>query len=258
MVKYEIKYLGKPRKVSSLGKGQINTVVIVQARMGSTRFPGKSLKKINGKTLIGILFDFLKLSDQINSLVLATTLEAKDDELASEASDIGWIVFRGSEKDVLGRFYQAAKSFQLNNNDIIVRITGDDIFPDISILDALLVDFKRVSEHYVFASSNFVERLPYGSDFEMFNFEALVAADSKAQKSFDREHVTPYIKDNLDEFPAVSFEFEEDATDCSVSIDFPEDLQVAEGLYNHLQCCYSQREILQETIKFLRNRNLAK
>ena len=132
----------------------IKTLAIVQARMGSSRFPGKVLKEINGKYLIQILLYRLSLSKKIDKIVLATTKKAEDDKLANEVNKLGFDVFRGSENNVLSRYYNAAKKYQ---PDTIIRVTGDCPIIDPELVDKIISSYQKNNVDYI---SNVDPNLP--------------------------------------------------------------------------------------------------
>ena len=122
----------------------IKVLAIVQARMSSKRLPGKVLKKINGISLIEILFHRLSKSSQIDKIILATSTNEENNTLSEQIKNIGFDVFRGSEKDVLCRFYQAAKQY---NPQTIVRITGDCPIIDPDLVDEVIDFFYQDPVH---------------------------------------------------------------------------------------------------------------
>ena len=215
--------------------GDKKVVAIVQARMGSSRFPGKSLSKIGKHPIIKYLYDQLQYSTTLTHFVLATTRQEKDDDLALVAENIGWQVFRGDENDVLSRYYDAAITVGCSENDFIVRVTGDDIFPDPEMLDNMV---KMLAKHHHpihHVSNNRKLSFPYGSDIEVFTMWALSEAQQSANTLHQREHVTPYIRSNSDLFPFLSLEQDQDYSHISLSIDHPKDLARAQELMAILQ-----------------------
>ena len=164
-------------------------VAIVQARMGSTRLPGKVLKKIVGIPAIEILLARLSRSELINEICLATSHNVENDQLCNAIEKIGYRVIRGSETDVLARFWDAAEA---TSADTVVRITGD-----CPVVDPKLVD--QVIEMYLNGHVDYVSNIdppsfPDGLDVEVFSRQSLEAANLGAQSDFDREHVTPFIR----------------------------------------------------------------
>jgi spore coat polysaccharide biosynthesis protein SpsF len=167
--------------------------IIIQARMGSTRLPGKVLKKIGNKTLLEHIFFRLKYLQHESIVVVATTTSPHDDAIVQLCIDHGMKYFRGSEKDVLERYYQCALE---NNFQDIVRLTADNPFTDIEELDNLIdLHLKSKSDY----CHSFTE-LPYGVGAEIFTINALENSFRHGKKSNHREHVNEYIQENQDLF----------------------------------------------------------
>jgi spore coat polysaccharide biosynthesis protein SpsF len=160
------------------------TAIVLQARMGSTRLPGKALRRIGDRTLIEHAVCRLQASGY--PVVLATTRKAEDDRLAFAATALGAHVFRGAEDDVLDRFAQAVRHFELHR---VVRATGDNPAVDIEAVGRTLALLDRTSASHVVEHG-----LPYGAAVEAIRASALLDAASAATEPYDREHVTPYLK----------------------------------------------------------------
>ena len=169
----------------------VNVLAIVQARMDSTRLPGKVLKEVNGKPLIEILFQRLSRSKEIDEIILATSKNLENDRLAETVEKLGFDVFRGSENDVLDRYYQAAKPY---SPKAVVRITGDCPIIDPQLVDKVISLYKESNVDY--ASNTDPPTYPDGLDTEVFSFAVLEAAHRQAEEPFEREHVTPFILAN--------------------------------------------------------------
>ncbi len=164
-------------------------VSVVQARLGSTRLPNKVMLPLGNSTIIKVLLERLKLSKMANKIILATTVNPLDSTLAEYVSNLNFPVFRGSENDVLDRYYQAAK---LHEADVIIRITGDCPLVDPSLVDMCVKKFISLGVDYY--SNTSPATFPDGLDIEIFSFSALEIAWKEAKSSFDREHVTPYFR----------------------------------------------------------------
>lgn len=166
----------------------MKTTVIIQARMGSTRLPGKVLKLILGQPILARMIDRVKLAKTLDQIIIATSTKSADSAIVRLAKKLNIAYFRGPETDVLSRYYQAAQKFSA---DPIVRLTGDCPLIDPSIIDQAVTAFKADSYDYV---SNVHRRsYPRGMDVEVFSFKALKTAWSTTRSSYDREHVTPFI-----------------------------------------------------------------
>ena len=143
---------------------------IIQARMGSTRFPGKVLRKVNGKSLLSHMISRVRLSDLIDDIIVATSMDQNDQQIVDEASLLNSKYFCGSENDVLSRYLDCAEKYNL---DVIVRLTGDCPLVDPKLIDELLLYFFDNKLDYA-SNCNLVScQLPDGFDVEVFSIEAL-------------------------------------------------------------------------------------
>jgi len=204
----------------------MNIVAIVQARMGSTRLPGKVLRPIIGKPMIELLLNRLSKSTEINEIVVATSEDTQDDELESLIKLLGYKCTRGSENDVLNRFYSSAKSLK---SDIIVRITGDCPLVDPELVDECIRAFKTSKVDYC-SLSNY----PDGLDTEVMSFFALSQANLHAKTNFDREHVTPFIR-NSSSFNKHILSCKQNLSGVRWSVDEPEDLTVVTNVFEYFK-----------------------
>ncbi|TSC87193.1 MAG: acylneuraminate cytidylyltransferase [Parcubacteria group bacterium Gr01-1014_8] len=201
-------------------------IAIIQARMNSSRMPGKILKEISGKPALWHLIENIRPSKQLTDIIVATTMNTADDVIADFTKENAVTCFRGSEENVLERFYEAAKSIGVKDSDIIVRITADDIFMDPYIIDALVTFFDSTYPYYRLVSNSFKPGFPYGLYFELFDFASLKDAYRNATTESQKEHVTPYIREHEETFPAIAIESKGvDLSDVYLSIDTVEDLE---------------------------------
>ena len=169
---------------------------IVQARMGSSRLPGKTLMKIDDKnTVLDFVINQLSYSKMIDKIIIATTNLKGDDIIEHFVKKYDIEFFRGNSDDVLDRYFQCAKNFSINT---IVRITADNPLIDPTIIDDLIKKF--LSNSYDYLSNAFIRTFPYGTEVEIFSFEALEKTWKNATKLFEREHVTPYFHNNPQSF----------------------------------------------------------
>ena len=167
----------------------MTVAAIVQARMGSTRLPGKVMRPLAGRPLIEVLLDRLARAVKVDEIVLATTMDRRDDVLADYVARLGYRVVRGPEDDVLERFRLAAESVAA---DVLVRITGDCPLVDPALVDATVDCLRATGAAYV---TNFEPRhFPDGLDVEAMTRDALLRAAAEATDRFDREHVTPWLR----------------------------------------------------------------
>lgn len=212
-------------------KGGSNIVVIIQARIGSTRLPRKVMNEILGKPVL--IHDLERITEMktINKIVVATTNLEKDDIIAKTVKkynkDIG--NFRGSESDVLDRYYKAAKEF---NADIIVRITSDDPLIDPKVSDLVVKTFLDSNCDY--CCNNIPRTYPIGLDTEVFSFEALERTWREARKPYEREHVDTYIVDNPDKFKMINVRNNVDLSHLRWTLDYPEDFEFITEIYKRL------------------------
>lgn len=169
------------------------TVLIIQARMGSSRLPGKVLKTIRSVPALQVLVERVAKAKTIDKIVVASTTNAEDDAIAALCNAIGVSCFRGSEWDVLERFYKASKPL---NADTIVRITSDCFLHDPKVIDFVVEKYKDSGCDYFSNSNHEPDYLEDGFDVEVFSFAALEDAMLHAKLLSEREHVTPYIKNS--------------------------------------------------------------
>ncbi len=206
-------------------------IVIIQARMGSTRLSEKVMKTLCGKTVLAHDIERVKQSKNIDDIVIATTINSNDDIIVEEALKCGVKVFRGSEEDVLSRYYFAAKE---NNTDIIIRITSDCPLIDPIILDEIIKfylnnDYEVVTN----ASSDLSQRTyPRGLDIEIFSFNILEQAYNNAKEKYQREHVTPYIYENSNKI--YYFKNPINYSKYRWTLDTEEDLKLISKIYEYL------------------------
>ncbi|UII30191.1 glycosyltransferase family protein [Fulvivirga ulvae] len=205
---------------------------IVQARMSSSRLPGKVMKELpfnSGIPSIEQVLRRVSAAEKIDEVILATSDDESDDELASLVESRGYHVYRGSLGNVLERYYLAATKYSL---DIVVRITGDCPCIDPDVID-MVVD-RHILNHADFTSSAIVRTFPIGIDVGVMNYTALTKAFDNAQHDYEREHVTPYFyKTKPDEFNVQVVKAEENRIhpEIRLTLDTPED-------YNLLCCVF--------------------
>lgn len=205
----------------------------MQARYGSSRLPGKILKEICGKTILEHDVERLKLVPNIDEIVIATTTEKQDDKIVNEAKKLNVKYFRGSENDVLSRYYLAAKE---NKADIVIRITSDCPCIDYYILEDMINIFMKEIANVDYMSNILERTYPRGYDIEIFKFSALKKAFLMADKEYEREHVTPYLYNLDNNFKRLSYKNDKDYSRYRVTVDTKEDFEVIkliyEGLFN--------------------------
>lgn len=202
----------------------MKTTAIMQARTGSERLPGKVMLKLCDKSVLEHDIERLKLSKEIDEIIVATTTSDKDDIIEEEALKCSVKCFRGSEDDVLARYYYAAKEAE---GDIIVRITSDCPLIDPKITDKAIRFYKENEYPYVTISG-----FPRGLDTEVFSFEFLEEAFNNAFETWQREHVTPYMYEEGKTVGRLCSE-----KDCSKyrwTLDTKEDYMLISKIYGYL------------------------
>jgi spore coat polysaccharide biosynthesis protein SpsF len=212
----------------------LNTILLTQARTGSTRLPGKVLMKVNNKSLLEIHLERIAKSKMVDRIIVATTTNEQDDLLFKNVVEWGYEIYRGSENDVLDRFYQAIKDIIPN---WVVRVTSDCPLIDPVLIDEV-INFS-INNDLDYCSNTFIEAYPDGQDVEVFKFTALEMAWKNAKLLSEREHVTPYIrnKSNLRGgllFSAINYPCENDYSKIRMTVDEIEDFYLIEILINKL------------------------
>ncbi len=203
----------------------MTVIAIIQARMGSTRLPGKVLKEVNGKPLLLHQIERLKRCKKIDKLIIATTTEIQDNVLVDFCNKYNINVFRGSEENVLERYYGAWKKF---GGEMIVRLTSDCPIIDPEIVDRLIEYFDANNFDY---ASNTIERtFPRGLDTEVFSATALENSYENAMLDRDIEHVTPYMYMNPDKFKLGNYIGDRNHSMYRWTVDTEEDLKLIELL----------------------------
>lgn len=164
--------------------------MIIQARMTSSRLPGKILKPILGEPMLSYQLTRLKHCRKVDQIMVATTTRDKDDGVAALAESLNISVFRGSEDDVLDRYYRAAKTAHA---ETVVRVTSDCPLMDPAIVDQVITRYQDAEGVYDYVSNTLERTFPRGMDTEVFSFKALEEAAGQADVDSHREHVTPFL-----------------------------------------------------------------
>jgi spore coat polysaccharide biosynthesis protein SpsF len=207
----------------------LKIVAIVQARMGSSRLPGKVMADIAGKPMLVRVVDRVRRTTKVDLVVVATSSHQSDDVLASYCEKEGIPCFRGSEDDVLDRFYQAAKYFQA---DVIVRLSSDCPLHDPDVIDLTV---KALLESGVdFVSGGLETTFPDGLDAAVFRMDTLEKTWREASLKSDREHVTTYIHKNAELFKRKTVRHSTDLSHHRWTVDEPRDLEFVRQVYDHL------------------------
>lgn len=205
----------------------MKTLAIVQARMGSTRFPDKVMRLINGVPMIELLLGRLSSSTRIDQIIVATADDARNQPLADHVRKLGFHVFQGSENDVLDRYYRAALEFQ---SQTVIRITGDCPLVDPQLVDEVIAAYEDGGVEYL--TNTAPPTYPDGLDIEVFSFRALEKAAKEATTSFDREHVTPFIRQSKI-FKIGNYAYAEDQSTERWTVDEAADFEVISAVFKH-------------------------
>lgn len=202
---------------------------IIQARTMSKRLPKKVIKKIEKKTVLEHVIERVKGVRNCGHIILATTNKKEDNILEKIAEKLNVDVFRGSENNVLDRYYQAAKLFNL---DPIVRITADCPLIDINITEEVIKFYNQGSYDYV--SNTHPVSYPDGLDVEVFSFKALEKSWKEAKSDFDKEHVVDYMIKNPNIFKMGNVANDEDISSIRLTLDEKEDMVLIKKIYKEL------------------------
>lgn len=227
----------------------MSVVAIVQARMGSSRLPGKVMREIVGKPTLWHLVNRLKRSRLIDKIVIATTDKAKDKPILKLAKESGIDGFAGSEDDVLDRYYQAAKEY---NAEVVVRITADCPLIDPELVDRVVSYYLENRDRLDYVSSGL--SYPDGIvETEVFSLATLEKAWKEARLLSEREHVTPYIRKNPTVFRTAKVENQEDLSHLRLVVDDEKDFQLVTEIFENL---YKDGKIfhLNDILEFLSKR----
>jgi len=218
----------------------VKVVAIVHARMGSTRLPNKVMKPIGGVPMIELLLSRLSLANELDHIVVATSLDPKNETLASHIEKLGYRCVRGSEDDVLQLYIDAAHA---SDADIVVRVTGDCPLIDPVLVDEVVSQFKL--QHVDYLTNSLTPTYPDGLDIEVFRFSALERASFEATQPREREHVTPYIRES-GHFVIANYANSQDCSDGRWIVDEPEDFDVIRAVfeYFHPRVDFSWEEVV--------------
>lgn len=208
----------------------MKVVCIIQARMGSTRLPGKVMLDLCGKTVLERVVERVRKVKNIDEIVIATTTKKDDDIIVNKALKCNVKIFRGSEDDVLSRYYFAAKKY---NADVIVRITSDCPLIDPAVTESVIDYYLKNVYKFDYVSNTLERTYPRGLDTEVFSFKSLEKAFAEAILERDREHVTTYIWKNPDVFKLGCYKNDKDYSHLRWTLDTSEDYELIKRIYNH-------------------------
>lgn len=212
---------------------ELNIVAIIQARMGSSRLPGKVLLDISGTPSLIYQYRRILQSKIVSNIIVATSNLSQDDAIAQMCTVHGIQCYRGSETDVLTRYYECAKQAQA---DLVIRITADCPLIDPEIIDKVAAEFLRQGVDY---AANTVppqtSRFPDGSDVEIFTFESLERAHKEVVLASDREHVTFYFWKSNNGFKTVQISNKKNWANYRITVDYPEDIEIVRFIVHKIE-----------------------
>ena len=205
----------------------MKTAVIVQARMGSMRLPNKVMKLIRGRPMIELLLARLSRAKRVDQIIVATSVDARNQPLVDHVRGLGYLCVQGDENDVLARYLQAATH---TDAQTLVRITGDCPLIDPEVVDACIDRFFELGVDYL--SNGAPPAYPNGLDTEVFRRAALERAGRETSEPYDREHVTPYLR-TPDKYTQSSLPCEQDLGRLRWTVDEPADFEVVTAVFEH-------------------------
>lgn len=192
-------------------------ICIIQARMGSTRLPGKSLMDLNGRPSLDWVYKRVCQSKLIDKVIVATSEDSIDDEIEKFCIDNKIHCFRGDNLDVLDRYYKCASHYKAS---VVVRVTGDCPLIDPEVIDKAISKYLDASSDVVYVSNVTERTYPDGLDVEVFSYESLKEAWTNARLDSEREHVTPYIRNNFNNITILN---DENYSSIRLTLDYEED-----------------------------------
>jgi spore coat polysaccharide biosynthesis protein SpsF len=208
-------------------------ILIIQARMSSTRLPGKVLKDIGGQPMLAWVVERARKAKTVSDVVVATTTDPSDDPIAAFCGQMGYACTRGSLTDVLDRYYQAARQYHA---DVIVRVTADCPLIDPAEIDHVVREFQRGGVD--FAANRlpppFGRTYPIGLDTEVCSFAALERTWNEAKEPYQREHVMPYIYEVPGRFKVLRVDHDPDYGELRWTVDTPQDLELVRAIFERM------------------------
>lgn len=206
---------------------KLKIVAVIQARLGSTRLPGKALKKILDKTLIEWIAYRLSFCREVDQIVLSTADNEENSPLVDLAKSIGLKYFCGSEDDLVSRIYNTAKRFSA---DAIVRVTGDCPLVDPRIVDSLVIKFRQQSS-LEYITNILPPTFPDGLDVEVISFKALKRLDREVKDKLRREWITTTIMENPGNFKTLNIKNKKDLSGLRLTVDYPKDFELVKRIF---------------------------
>lgn len=227
---------------------KLKKIAIIQARMSSTRLPGKILKEICGIPMLQIQIERLKRCMLIDQIVIATTESQKDDVVIDLCNKLSISTFRGSESDVLSRYFKTATYY---DSDVIIRFTSDCPLIDPKLVDDIIEFYCNHNEHYDYVSNGIIQTYPRGMDTEVFNYSVLKSAFESSKEKYEKEHVTPFIYDPKNGFKMYNFSSTINLNHYRLTVDTIEDFILVDKIFNSLYKKRGYGFTLEDIIEFL-------
>ena len=213
----------------------MRVVAVVQARMGSTRLPGKVLKNILGKPVLWHIVNRVQKAKHVNEVVIAATTSPEDEKLEKFAADCSLGIYRGSVNDIVDRFLGAGKKFQA---DVVVRVWGDCPFVDPEIIDKMLSKF--INGNYDYANNANPATYPPGMDIELYSMKSLERIQQETLEPFYREYPFEHVYKRGDSFKTFYDKNDIDLSHINLTVDYIEDFRLATEIY---KCLYKDGEV---------------
>jgi spore coat polysaccharide biosynthesis protein SpsF len=207
----------------------MNALVIIQARMSSSRLPGKVLKNLNQKPLLQWMIERVQRCEEVDKIVIATSTSNDDDAISEWCNNHNIHCYRGELDNVLARFYHAATYYQA---DIIIRLTADCPIIDPKVIDEHIRFYRQ--NNYDYVSNGPEMTYPDGMGVEVFSYLTLQKVFQQATLASEKEHVTAFIYNHPKEFRLYNFKYHQDFSWIRVTVDYPEDFTLIEKLVNGL------------------------
>jgi len=209
----------------------MKVVIISQARMTSTRLPGKVLKMVNGKSLLEYQIERLKRSRMADEILIATTTDETDLPIVELCERLHVCCYRGSEEDVLSRYYEVAIK---SNADVVVRVTSDCPVIDPMVIDSVITFFLENYPDFDYISNTQKRTFPRGMDTEVFSIQTLKESHNEALEILDREHVTLFIRRHDDRYKLGGLTYHENQSSHRWTVDTREDLNLVSKIIDAL------------------------
>ena len=205
--------------------------IIIQARIGSSRLPGKILRNYKNYNLLKVLIKRLKKSKKVKNIIVATTKQKEDDKIVKFCVSNSLKYFRGSKNNVLMRYYEASKKYKEKN---IIRITSDCPLIDPVILDKMIIEFKKKNLDYLSNTYPEPSTYPDGMDIEIFTYRSLELANKYAKKKSEKEHVTVYIRKQK-KFKILRTDLTKNKSNYRLTVDYLKDYNLFKNLIDEFK-----------------------